>query len=151
MSPLGSGAEGRGAAKLIHLAVVSFLFLNELTAFRAPESKSLPRAEQVGGPQPPGRQQPPLPRTRGDAPSRSPRPAEVCRVLLCKRVPRREHRTAELISVLNFPLKFIFSKLFTKSAAQLFHINLFLLANFSSARGSFTPVSFLFFLLQSRV
>ena len=50
-TPLGSDAEGRGATKLIHLAVVSFLFLNELTAFRAPKSKSLRGAEQIVGKQ----------------------------------------------------------------------------------------------------
>lgn len=51
VSPLGSDAEGRGASELIHLAIVSFLLLNKLTAFRAPQSKSLPRAEQIVGKQ----------------------------------------------------------------------------------------------------
>lgn len=68
---------------------------------------------------------------------------------LCNQVTHWEHRAAELISVLNLPLKFIFSKLFTNSIAQLFHINLFLLANFSSPRGCFSL--FLLLLLQSQL
>lgn len=145
ISPLGSDAEGREAAKLICLALVSFLFLNQPIAFRAPESKSLSRAEQIAGKQLPASTPagsrpagPSLPCSRGHAARRAARRAKPSCALLCKQATHRERRTTELISVLNLPLKFIFSKLFIKSMAQLFHINLFLLADSSSARGSFS-------------
>lgn len=116
--------------------------LKELPAFRAPK-KPKPGAEQTVGNQLPGRQQPrhpPLRRSGGDAAAQAAPPAWFCPVLLCEKVTHQEHRTAELISALNLPLKFICSKLFIKSIVQVFHISLFLLAHFSSARGNFSLV-----------
>lgn len=140
-------------SELLHLAVFSFLFLPEWTHHSQVFQKQKPDWSQAdsckAAPPPLPVNWPLLPGSWGDAASRAAPDAEFCGVLLCNLVTHWEHRSAELISVLNLPLRFIFSKLFINSIAQLFHINLFHLANFSSTRGSFSL--FLLLLLLSQV